>query len=174
MRRSLQTIVLCEAYRCLNVLHEQYNFKSYQLKFAFYEQVVGLLHQLPFLHTDKDREMVLYRKLTTTEPISPEHAWKRWKRTENELKNLVERLKQFTAPGRRHEAICDLMGISLHVSKKKIGCNINNLLHSTHFFAFTRIRFQSLLLEGPLGVAPGSSSITICLLQFVSTTTGLG
>lgn len=76
MRRSLQTIVLHEAFRCIKP--RLGTLRPFQRKAAFIDQAHALVQTMDFLYSHQ-REEILWRTATSKEPMSAEIAWKRQK-----------------------------------------------------------------------------------------------
>jgi hypothetical protein len=103
MRRSVQTVILYEAYRCIESRISA--LRPFQRKFAFWDQAVALLRQSDLL--PHQREEILWRTGTSKEPMQIDTAWKRMKLIEKEIEKLIEeKVKPLYAEGKTHEEIC--------------------------------------------------------------------
>lgn len=112
MRRSLQSIVLYEAKRCVEP--QLHSLRPFQRKLAMMDQIHALVHSLDFLYPHQ-RQEILWRTATSKEPISPEIAWKRQQLITKELQKLSEQILPFLSPGRTHEESVDLLEQNLFV-----------------------------------------------------------
>lgn len=113
MRRSLQTVILYEAKRC--VAPRLSSLRPFQRKLAFFDQALGLVDSLDFVFPHQKDE-ILWRTATSREVMTPEVGWKRVKLVEKELQRLTEQIKPFLAPGRTHEIAVNMLVKDLHVS----------------------------------------------------------
>mmetsp|Transcript_609 Transcript_609/g.1253 ORF Transcript_609/g.1253 Transcript_609/m.1253 type:complete len:416 (-) Transcript_609:119-1366(-) len=111
MRRSVQSIVLYEADRCLR---SRYAFlKPFQKKIALYLTAVDLVKTLDFL-TDQNREEVMFRTNSSKQPVPPDLAWKRLRALERDIKaTILPKMKAVMdseeGNGKSHEELCELM-----------------------------------------------------------------
>jgi hypothetical protein len=112
MRRSLQSIVLYEAKRCVEP--QLHTLRPFQRKLAMMDQIYALVHSLDFLYPHQ-RQEILWRTATSKEPISPEIAWKRQQLITKELKKLSDQIHPFLSPERTHEESVDLLEQNLFV-----------------------------------------------------------
>jgi hypothetical protein len=112
MRRSLQSIVLYEAKRCVEP--QLHSLRPFQRKLAMMDQIYALVHSLDFLYPHQ-RQEILWRTATSKEPISPEIAWKRQQLITKELKKLSDQIHPFLSPERTHEESVDLLEQNLFV-----------------------------------------------------------
>ena len=72
MRRSVQTVILYEAHRC--IASRLSSLRPFQRKLAFFDQALALLAQSDLL--PHQREEVMWRTGTSKESMQPETAWK--------------------------------------------------------------------------------------------------
>ena len=100
MRRSLQSVILYEAKRCLE--DELPNLKPFQRKVALMDQAHGLIDSLPFL-LPHQREEVLWRTATSKEQLNGDIAYKRIQQINKELAKLAKTVKQFITPTTTHQ-----------------------------------------------------------------------
>lgn len=114
MRRSLQSVILYEARRCIN--EESKNMKPYQRKAVLMDQAHGLIESLPFLMPHQ-REEILWRTATSKEQINGDIAYKRIQQINKELLNLTELIKPFInhAASNNHQDWCNALEQSLFV-----------------------------------------------------------
>lgn len=112
MRRSIQSVILYEAHRCLKP--KLPSLKIFQRKAAFLEQARTLLRTLDFIADDLKSE-VMWRTGTSREQLTPEAAWKRFKLIERELRKFEVQIKPYME-GNSHAEACDLLVQELSVS----------------------------------------------------------
>lgn len=105
MRRSLQTVVLYEAKRC--VAPRLPSLRPFQRKLAFMDQAHALVESLSLPPLKK--EELLWRTATSKETLKADIAWKRVKLIEKELDRLAREIQPHLAPGRTHAESVDLM-----------------------------------------------------------------
>ena len=110
MRRSLQTVVLYEAKRCIEPTLQ--TLRPFQRKSAHIDQMLALLESLTFI-LPHQKEEVMWRTGSSKEPLTPEIAWKRAKAVDNELEKLARALKPFIVAGKTHNEIVDMFVQSL-------------------------------------------------------------
>lgn len=99
MRRSVQTVILYEAYRCL--ADRLMSLRPFQRKFAFYDQAMALAEASSLLPHQK--EEVMWRTGTSKEPMQPDTAWKRMKLIDKEVRQIIEKIKPLCREGKSHE-----------------------------------------------------------------------
>jgi hypothetical protein len=87
MRRSIQTVILYEAHRCV----------------AFFDQAIALAETTSLL--PHQREEIMWRTGTSKEPMQPDTAWKRMKLIEKEVEKLQEKIKPTCGNGKTHDEI---------------------------------------------------------------------
>eukprot|EP00980_Cylindrotheca_fusiformis_P012898 scaffold3211_cov120-Cylindrotheca_fusiformis.AAC.6 len=103
MRRSVQTVILYEAYRCIGT--KLLTLRPFQRKIALWDQAVALVKQSDLL--PHQREEVLWRTGTSKALLDSDTAWKRLKVSEKELDKLVnEKVKPIYKIGQTHEELC--------------------------------------------------------------------
>jgi hypothetical protein len=112
MRRSVQTVVLYEAYRCIS--DRLSSLRPFQRKLAFYDQSLALVDAIGLLPHQKGE--IMWRTGTSREPMQPETAWKRMKLIEKEVEKIKERIKPFVAEGRSQKETCDMFVQKQYVS----------------------------------------------------------
>lgn len=111
MRRSLQSVILYEAKRCIAPRFG--SLRPFQRKCAFMDQAHALIDSLDFL-LEHHKAEILWRTATSKEQLQPDFAWKRMKLIEKEMEMIANsKIKPFLARGRAHEEACDLLVQSL-------------------------------------------------------------
>lgn len=103
MRRSLQTVILYEANRCISSALP--TLRPFQRKLAYLDMANALVNSIDALMPHQKVE-VLWRTGTSKEPMNAETAWKRRKLLNKELENI----KDFVTPllvGRTHDQALD-------------------------------------------------------------------
>jgi hypothetical protein len=100
MRRSLQTVILHEAKRC--VAHLLPTLRPFQRKAAYMDQTLALLDSLDFLYPHQKSE-ILWRTASSKEMLDADIAWKREKGIEKELASISKKIKPFVAKAASHE-----------------------------------------------------------------------
>jgi hypothetical protein len=113
MRRSLQTVLLYEAKRC--VAHRLPSLRPFQRKAAYMDQVVALLDSLDFLYPHQKAE-VLWRTASSKEQLDPDIAWKREKGIEKEMAVLGKKIHKFVAKAQTHEEAVSMLIQDLYES----------------------------------------------------------
>ena len=113
MRRSIQSVILFEARRCIEA--EMSNLKPFQRKIALMDQAQGLIDSLPFLMPHQ-REEILWRTATSKEQLNGDIAYKRIQQINKELQNLSKKVKQFINPATSHQDWCNHLEQFLFVS----------------------------------------------------------
>jgi hypothetical protein len=108
LRRSIQNAALFEAKRIIDHMEAQRaaddsleHLRAFQRKYVFWElakQVLDTTHLQP-----EERAQVLWRKMTTKEPLGPETAWKRVRTIEKELESLADAIRPLLQAGGRSE-----------------------------------------------------------------------
>lgn len=103
MRRSLQTVILFEANRCVSDAFSM--LRPYQKKFAYLDMATALLDSLTCL-APHHKEAVLWRTGTSKELMLPEIAWKRRKLLIKELEKISNAVTPLTQ-GRSHDQVVE-------------------------------------------------------------------
>mmetsp|Transcript_14629 Transcript_14629/g.14108 ORF Transcript_14629/g.14108 Transcript_14629/m.14108 type:complete len:333 (-) Transcript_14629:83-1081(-) len=104
MRRSVQTVVLYEANRCLK---DRYSaLRPFQRKIALYDTAVDLINSFevipPYLRTE-----IMYRTASSKLPLSADLAWRRMKLIDREIqKIIIPKIKPFLESDKDHKDIC--------------------------------------------------------------------
>jgi hypothetical protein len=125
LRRSIQNAALFEAKRIIDHMEAQRaaddsleHLRAFQRKYVFWElakQVLDTTHLQP-----EERAQVLWRKMTTKEPLGPETAWKRVRTIEKELESLADAIRPLLQAGGRSEeqAIDEYIAQAFEASNK--------------------------------------------------------
>lgn len=113
MRRSLQSVILYEAKRCLEA--DLPSLKPFQRKVALMDQAAGLIESLPFLMPHQ-REEILWRTATSKEQINGDIAYKRIQQINKELQKLCTQIKPFIVPSTSHQEWVNQLEQHLFVS----------------------------------------------------------
>lgn len=101
MRRSIQTVILYEAHRC--IANRLPSMRPFQRKLAFFDQVQALVDATGFM--PHQRQEIMWRTGTSKEAMNAETAWKRLKLIEKEIEKLQEKIKPLCEDGRGHDEI---------------------------------------------------------------------
>jgi len=101
VRRSVQTALLYEAYRC--IADKIPSMRPFQRKAAFYDQAQALLEATDFLPHHQIE--IMWRTGTSKETLTPETAWKRVRLVEKELEKIREKVKPLCAEHKSHDTI---------------------------------------------------------------------
>jgi len=105
MRRSVQTVVLYEANRCLK---DRYSaLRPFQRKIALYDTAVDLINTVevipPYL-----RNEIMYRTASGKLPLSADLAWRRMKLIDREIqKIIIPKITPFFGSDKDHKDICN-------------------------------------------------------------------
>jgi len=112
MRRSLQSIALYEANRCLEFRYSQ--LRPFQKKFALFATAVEMLKSLDYL-TFVQRQEILFRTISSKEPLEPDLAWRRMKLITREISTSIltaeykEVIESDQNKDKSHDEICDIL-----------------------------------------------------------------
>ena len=105
MRRSVQTIVLYEADRCLKAQYKL--LRPFQRKIALHDAATDLARTLDWIPGGHKSE-VMFRTATGKKPLSPDLAWRRMKLIDRDIaKTIIPGVRPFMGPGVTHQAACD-------------------------------------------------------------------
>jgi hypothetical protein len=113
MRRSLQTVVLFEAMRCIEPHLEI--LRPFQRRALFLMHSHKLLDSLNFL-SPQQKEEVLWRTEKSREALTEDQAWSRFKTNQKYLRRTLQQLQTFMNPGRSHKEAVDAMMRQAYVS----------------------------------------------------------
>ncbi len=83
MRRSVQTCVLFEADRCLNMQYKR--LKPFQRKVALHDTASDIVETLTFIPPHYRIE-IMYRTNTKKELLTPEFSWRRMRMIDRDIK----------------------------------------------------------------------------------------
>jgi len=108
MRRSIQSIALYEADRCLTYRYPQ--LRPFQKKWALFATAVELLRTLDFLN-HYQRQEIMFRTNASKEPLAPDLAWRRMKLITREINStIIPKAKELIAlpenKDKSHDEIC--------------------------------------------------------------------
>jgi hypothetical protein len=103
MRRSLQTVILYEANRCIS--SSLPGLRPFQRKLAFLDMANALLDSLTILQPHQKAE-VLWRTGTSKQTMNADTAWKRRKLLNKEIENIRTAISPLLT-GRSHDQALD-------------------------------------------------------------------
>lgn len=111
MRRSLQSIALYEADRCLTARYP--DMRPFQRKYALLATAVDLLKTVDFLN-DYHRQEIMFRTNASKENLAPELAWRRMKLISREINQTImpkarELVKKDENSEKSHAEICSML-----------------------------------------------------------------
>ena len=154
MRRSLQTVILFEAKRCISPRLS--TLRPFQKRALLMTTVNHILREIDFL-TASEKEAVLWKTQRRQEQLDDATAWKRCKIVERELVKLCQQLTRYIEPTRTHQLSVNMLVQELYVSRWETSAlllphpvPLHACLSDTHT-CFSLILFSFLLLS------PGSS-----------------
>lgn len=104
MRRSIQSIVMFEAQRCIQ--EKLPSLRPFQRKIAHFNQLLALLETLDFIPANLRKE-VLWRTGTSKEAMNNEIAWKRSRAITKELAKIAMNVQPLVNMGMSHTQACD-------------------------------------------------------------------
>lgn len=121
MRRSLQSVALFEADRCLEFRYPQ--LRPFQKKWAVFATAVELLKSLDFLNYYQRCE-IMFRTNASKEPLAPDLAWRRMKIITREINSTIlpkakELLENEDNKDKSHDEICDMILQSMYEENNK-------------------------------------------------------
>lgn len=116
MRRSLQTVALYEANRCLTNRYS--TLRPFQRKSALMATATDLLNTLDFLN-DYHRQEIMFRTQASKEPLEPDLAWRRMKQISREInQTILPKAKKFIKNEdnreKSHNEICEMLLQSMY------------------------------------------------------------
>lgn len=111
MRRSLQTVLLFEAVRCLGPKLPA--LRPFQRKAVYMDQVHILLESLDFLDPTQKSEL-LWRTASSKEEMDSEIAWKRAKTIQKDLEGLQMKIRPIVPRASTHEEAVQMLVQSLY------------------------------------------------------------
>lgn len=111
MRRTLQSIALYEADRCLNTRYA--SLRPFQRKHALLATAVDLLKALDFLNEYHVQE-IMFRTNASKEPLAPDLAWRRMKLISREINQTVlpkakDIVENDENREKSHDEICEMI-----------------------------------------------------------------
>eukprot|EP00585_Thalassiosira_rotula_P007443 CAMPEP_0196139714 /NCGR_PEP_ID=MMETSP0910-20130528/6886_1 /TAXON_ID=49265 /ORGANISM="Thalassiosira rotula, Strain GSO102" /LENGTH=383 /DNA_ID=CAMNT_0041400471 /DNA_START=446 /DNA_END=1597 /DNA_ORIENTATION=+ len=111
MRRSLQSVALYEADRCLKNRYSQ--LRPFQKKYALFATAVDLLSTLDFLN-EYHRQEIMFRTNASKEPLAPDLAWRRMKLITREINQTIlpkakALLEDDANKEKSHDVICEIL-----------------------------------------------------------------
>lgn len=98
MRRSVQTVFLYEAHRCLK--DKLPSLRPFQRKLAVFDQAIYLVNDSSLL--PQQREEVLYKKVMSKELMDPETMWRRVRNVVSEVKKVAEQVQPLCTKKKTH------------------------------------------------------------------------
>lgn len=160
MRRSIQTVFLYEAFRCIQSNLPQ--LRPFQRKLAFFDQVKALLKQSPLL--PHQREEVLWRTGTSKEPLEADLAWKRMKMITPNLQDLSEKMKPHFVEGLSHDDLITvfIQGQYILTTGEEVGKKPTNWEHShNHLIMAYKMYYDCLSLDPTFPEAQLATEIVV-------------
>ena len=119
MRRSMQTVVLYEAQRC--IAPRVSRLRPFQKRALLMSMVYNILSEIDFM-TPSDKEAVLWKTQRSQEQLDPATAWKRCRIIERDLNKLLRQMPKFASPDRPHGVAVDMLVQTIFVSSlRRIG-----------------------------------------------------
>lgn len=111
MRRSMQSLTLYEADRCLATRYP--DLRPFQRKIALRATTVDLLSTLDFLN-DFHREEIMFRTNSSKDSLAPDLAWRRMKIISREInQSILPRVKELLDDeencDKDHDEICEML-----------------------------------------------------------------
>jgi len=113
MRRSMQTVVLYEAKRCIKPRIAR--LRPFQKRALLMSMMYSILREIDFM-SPSDKEAVLWKTQRSQEQLDPVTAWKRCKIIERDLGKLLKMMPQYMQLARSHQMAVNLMVQDLFVS----------------------------------------------------------
>jgi len=113
MRRSMQTVLLYEAKRC--ILPRISRLRPFQKRALLMSMIYSILREIDFL-TPSEKEAVLWKTQRSQEQLDPVTAWKRCKIIERDLGKLCQQLTRYIEASRTHQQSVNLLVQHLYVS----------------------------------------------------------
>lgn len=105
MRRSVQTVVLYEANRCLKDRYS--SLRPFQRKIALYDTASDIINTLGFI-PPYHRIEIMFRTASGKVPLSPDLAWRRMKLIDREIqKTIIPKIRPFLDADKSHKECCD-------------------------------------------------------------------
>ena len=114
MRRSMHTIVLYEAKRCITPRLSR--LRPFQKRALLLSMVHNVLWEIDFM-TAADKESVLWKTQRSREQLDAVTAWKRCKLIQRDLDKLLLEIPRYMAPMRPHSVAVEMMVQAMFVSQ---------------------------------------------------------
>jgi hypothetical protein len=146
LRRSLQSVVLFEAKRCVDEFEASRTaqhlppLRSVQCKAILWKVAQAILASMYI--QPRQREEILWRTRTSKEPLGDEIAWKRARMIEKDLSKLTDDIRPYQADGRSSDEAVDLyiqglfVRIKVSIFRSFVAKQVSLTLFS--FFEFPR------------------------------------
>jgi hypothetical protein len=115
MRRSVQTVILYEANRC--IVDKLPSLRPFQRKLAFFDQALALVDEMGLM--PHHQAEIMWRTGTSKEPMQPDTAWKRMKLIEKDMEKLAEKMKPLCVEDKEHDDVCKEYIQSQYVSVRR-------------------------------------------------------
>lgn len=160
MRRSIQTVFLYEAFRCIQ--SNLPRLRPFQRKLAFFDQVKALLKQSELL--PHQREEVLWRTGTSKEPLEADLAWKRMKMITPNLQDLSEKMRPHFVEGLSHDDLITvfIQGQYISTTGEEVGKKPINWEHShNHLIMAYKLYYDCLSLDPTFPEAQLATEIVV-------------
>mmetsp|Transcript_27342 Transcript_27342/g.78805 ORF Transcript_27342/g.78805 Transcript_27342/m.78805 type:complete len:346 (-) Transcript_27342:1982-3019(-) len=164
MRRSVQTVVLYEADRCLKSRYKL--LRPFQRKIALYDCAADLVNTLDWIPGGHKME-VMFRTATGKTPLSPDLAWRRMKLIDRDIaKIIIPGVKPFMGPDKTHQESSDAYIQSQFNSisqPKDEGTPVPDLWEYAHISVFLAYRMyydgEVIATNLPAPIDPNSSRV---------------
>lgn len=151
MRRSIQTLVLYEADRCLK--HRYSSLRPFQRKYALLATTIDLLGTLDFLN-DYQRQEIMFRTNASKEPLTMDLAWRRMKLIQREVNQaIIPKAKELVEDegnsNKSHDEFCALLLQSMyedHTENTKPHPPMWEYNHNNNFTVY-RVYFRGVALD---------------------------
>lgn len=140
MRRSVQSCVLFEADRCLNMQYKR--LKAFQRKVALHDTASDIVETLIFIPPHYRIE-IMYRTNTKRELLTPELSWRRMRSIDRDIKaQIIPKVLQMNEPGKTHAQICSIYLQKEYVSGEYVCVHFDG----SFLFKIVRLIFLVFLL----------------------------
>ena len=137
MRRSMQTIVLYEAKRCITPRLSR--LRPFQKRALLLSMVHNVLWEIDFM-TAADKESVLWKTQRSREQLDAVTAWKRCKIIQRDLDKLLLEIPRYMAPMRPHSVAVEMMVQAMFVSQSVSAGECSCLLLCVRSFQLEMMR----------------------------------
>lgn len=115
LRRSIQTVLLYEANRCIESRLK--DMRPFQRKLALYDQLTALVEMIDFF-LPHHKEEVMWRTGTSKEAMTADVAWKRMKLIEKELESVRYKIEPLWSSDKTHEMV-----MNEFIQKQFVSCS---------------------------------------------------